>query len=215
MDPFLLHVAKSLGRAAPPSTVPTPPAIDESFARLVPADADDLSLRFTTAAAASKLHLHPSDADHVVADVVAFCREAKLTSAVVTRCERFASLGLVESLNAAGIVAKYWDQTTLDATYDVDVGITDVWCAVAETGSIVVRGTAAHGRAASLVPPFHVAVVGREQIVADLIDATAKLRADGTGSGVVFITGPSKTADIEMNLVVGVHGPGAVEVLLV
>jgi L-lactate utilization protein LutC len=215
MDPFIAHVSRSLGRAAPAATVPPPPAIDESCARLV-APGDDLSLRFAAAATAAKLHVHPAEESTLVADIVAFCAGSKLTSAVVTRCDRFERLRLVDALRAAGVTATYWDEATLDATYDVDVGITDAWCAVAETGSVVVRGTREHGRAASLVPPYHVAVVGREQVVPDLIDAMAKVRdAGGTGSGVVFITGPSKTADIEMNLVVGVHGPGAVEVFLV
>ena len=214
MDPFLLHVAQSLGRDAIPLATPTPPTIQERFARLTRADGD-LSLVFTAAATAAKLHVHPADADSLIADIVAFCRDAKLTSAVVTRCDRFDRLGLIDALRGAGIVATYWDETTLDATYDVDVGITDVWAAVAETGSLVVRASAAHGRAVSLVPPYHVAVVGRDQIVPDLIDLMAKVGAEGTASGIVLITGPSKTADIEMNLIIGVHGPGAVEVFLV
>jgi L-lactate dehydrogenase complex protein LldG len=214
MDPFLAHVSKSLGRDAIPTSVPPPPAIDERVARLV-APGDDLSLRFTANAAAAKLHVHPSQFDALAADVVAYCREANHKTAVVTRCERFESAGLIDALRAAGVTANYWDETTLDASYEVDVGITDVWAAVAETGSLVVKSSAAHGRATSLVPPYHVCVVGREQIVPDLIDAMRRVKAEGVGTGVVFITGPSKTSDIEMNLVVGVHGPGAVEVFLV
>lgn len=214
MDPFLAHVSKSLGRTAPPASVPPPPAIDESYVRLV-APGDDLGLRFTAAATAAKLHVHPSTDADVAGEIVAFCTASNFKSAVVTRCDRFARLGLVDALNAAGVATTYWDETTLDATYEVDVGITDVWCAIAETGSIVVKGSGAHGRAASLVPPYHVAVVGRDQVVPDLIDAMRKTKAEGVGTGVVLITGPSKTSDIEMNLVVGVHGPGAVEVFLV
>jgi L-lactate dehydrogenase complex protein LldG len=99
--------------------------------------------------------------------------------------------------------------------YEADIGLTDVYAAVAETGSIVVRRSADHPLMASLVPPVHIAVVERHQIVPDLIDLMRKLNVEGTAGGVTIITGPSKTADIEMNLVTGVHGPGEVHVFVI
>src|SRR4051812_45521601 len=100
---------------------------------------------------------------------------------------------------------------TLDELYDYDAGVSDVYAAVAETGSLVVRGSVDHGRALSLVPAAYVAIVEAKNLLADLVDLFEKMRGDG-GGGVTIISGPSKTADIEMELVVGVHGPGKVQI---
>lgn len=214
MDSFLRHISRSLGRETVPTSVPTPPEIDESAARLVKAT-EDLPALFTANAERAKMHVHAATHDDLASQIAQHLTANNLRSAVVTRCPLFERIGLMPTLRSAGVDARNWDESSLDASYEVDVGITDVWWAIAETGSLIVRGSARHGRAASLVPPFHIAVVERWQIVPDLIDAMAKVQYSGTASGVVLITGPSKTADIEMNLVVGVHGPGAVELYLV
>jgi L-lactate dehydrogenase complex protein LldG len=214
MDPFLQHVAKSLGRATPPTSVPSPPVIDESITRLV-SPGVDLVDRFIRSAQAAKLHVHPAEMSQLAAAVVGYLKKVNARSVVITACELFDSVGLIDAIRAADIDVVRWDQTTLDASYDVEVGITDVWRAVAETGSLVVKSSASHGRAVSLVPPYHVAVVRKSQIVPDLIDVLNDVQREGAGTGIVMITGPSKTADIEMNLVVGVHGPGEVEVFVV
>ena len=73
---------------------------------------------------------------------------------------------------------------------------------------------AEHGRLLSLVPFVHVAVVEPKVFVPDLIDLFDALAKDGVGSGVTMISGPSKTADIEMNVVTGVHGPNVVRVFV-
>ncbi|RMF02411.1 MAG: hypothetical protein D6768_08330 [Chloroflexi bacterium] len=97
------------------------------------------------------------------------------------------------------------------------VGVSGVLAGLADTGSLVVHSGAGQARAASLVPPVHVALLSVGDLYPDL---PTWMAAQGAGvlpqtANVVFITGPSKTADIELNLVVGVHGPGEVHVILV
>jgi len=103
-----------------------------------------------------------------------------------------------------------------------DIGITSCTWALAETGSLVMAHETNNERVASLVPPVYLAIVSREQIVADLFDVYDRLgeRFDGRRQGlwpsnVTLITGPSKTGDIESKLVVGVHGPGKWHVIVV
>ena len=69
-------------------------------------------------------------------------------------------------------------------------------------------------RVASLLPPVHVAVIQSDQIVPDLIDAFGLLADRQLPSNVTFITGPSKTGDIELQLTTGVHGPGQLHVIV-
>jgi L-lactate dehydrogenase complex protein LldG len=96
-----------------------------------------------------------------------------------------------------------------------DVGLTGVDAAVAETGSLVLVSTADQPRSASLVTPHHVAVVRRGEIVPTLGAALSKLRGSiPAASAINVITGPSRTADIELQLTLGVHGPGALVVVV-
>lgn len=96
-----------------------------------------------------------------------------------------------------------------------DVGITSCDCAIAETGTLMMLSRPGQERVASLLPPMHVAIVERQQIVPDLLDAFAMLGAETLPSNVTFITGPSKTGDIELQLTTGVHGPGKWRVIVI
>ena len=96
-----------------------------------------------------------------------------------------------------------------------DLGITGVDFAVAETGSLLLAAAAGRERVAALVPPVHFAIVRCQQIVADLFDAFERFDPRALPSNLTFITGPSKTGDIELQLTTGVHGPGAWHVLVV
>ena len=89
--------------------------------------------------------------------------------------------------------------------------------AVAETGTIVLDGSAACGRRAlTLVPDQHVCVVRAAQIVADVPDAIAVLRRrDATRRPITLVSGPSATSDIELERVEGVHGPRRLDVVVV
>lgn len=91
--------------------------------------------------------------------------------------------------------------------------VTGCLAAVAATGSVVTGGAA--GRAGALVAPLHVAVVPRERILGGLRDLLGALPGLGGGSAVALQSGPSRTADIEKTLILGMHGPKAVHVLVV
>jgi L-lactate dehydrogenase complex protein LldG len=106
----------------------------------------------------------------------------------------------------------------VDAMEACDAGITTCEALVAQTGSILISAADCGGRALSVLPPHHVVIATADQIVGDLTDAFARLRSNHPGglpSYFSFITGPSRTGDIERILVLGAHGPKKLTVLLV
>ena len=108
--------------------------------------------------------------------------------------------------------------TRKDALEACDAGITGCEALVAQTGSILVSSATCGGRALSVLPPVHVVVATPEDIVGTLADAFDALRerhAGGSPSMLSFITGPSRTGDIERILVLGAHGPKELFVILV
>jgi L-lactate dehydrogenase complex protein LldG len=98
-----------------------------------------------------------------------------------------------------------------------DATLTGCALAVAETGTIVLDGSAACGRRAlTLVPDHHVCVVHAAQLVADVPDAIAALRRrDATRRPITLVSGPSATSDIELERVEGVHGPRILDVVVI
>ena len=88
---------------------------------------------------------------------------------------------------------------------DYAFGITRAAAAIAETGTIVLNDATTSRRLAALTPWVHIAVIERARIFADLPEAVAAL---GPDTNVIWVTGPSKTADVEGILIEGVHGPG-------
>jgi L-lactate dehydrogenase complex protein LldG len=206
-------VRRALGRwRGTDRVVPVPPHIDEHVVRLVHGELG-LSELFTRMARQNQMLVDPVRADGLI--------ERLSESLRAHACRRIAACGtgalsrVVGGLRSSGFDARAWGDVSPDELYDFDAGVTDVRFAVAETGSLVIDGSGDRGRALSLVPPVHVAIVEAENILPDLVDLFERLARDQTPANTVIITGPSKTADIEMNLVTGVHGPGVVHVLLV
>ena len=105
-----------------------------------------------------------------------------------------------------------------ESCISADVGLTGVDHAIAETGSVVLLPRRGVSRLVSLLPPVHVAVVRRGQVLPGLDELFALQRLDhiegALGSYLNIITGPSRSADIEHTLVTGVHGPGEVHMVL-
>ncbi|HEU4770287.1 MAG TPA: lactate utilization protein [Pyrinomonadaceae bacterium] len=92
--------------------------------------------------------------------------------------------------------------------FDYDVGISTAQAAIAETGTLVLDSARERHRLVSLVPPVHIAIINAASIFQTLAEALAFIHRNGDISpAVTFITGPSRTADIELTLAIGVHGP--------
>jgi L-lactate dehydrogenase complex protein LldG len=97
------------------------------------------------------------------------------------------------------------------------VGITGAFCAIAETGTLMTVSGAGSPPSVSLLPETHIAVIGRDRVLRSMEDAWALLRSDAGAMprAVGFISGPSRTADIEQTVTLGAHGPYRVHIILV
>ena len=106
----------------------------------------------------------------------------------------------------------------IDDLESCDAGVTGCECLVAQTGSIMVSAPSAGGRALSVLPPHHIVIARASQMVPDLTAAFDRVKQRyGTNfpSFLSFITGPSRTGDIERILVLGAHGPKRLTLLLI
>ena len=104
---------------------------------------------------------------------------------------------------------------------NADIGISGANIGIADTGTLVIVSNEGNGRLVTTLPPVHIAILGVEKIVRNLDDATDIMKVlprSGTGqkitSYVSYVTGPSRTADIELTLATGVHGPGEQHIIL-
>lgn len=109
---------------------------------------------------------------------------------------------------------------TVEARGAVDadlVGITGCFCAVAETGTLMMCSAPESPAAVSLLPETHIAIVDAKRLVAYMEDAWALARAEleSLPRAVNFISGPSRTGDIELTIVLGAHGPYRVHIIVV
>ena len=113
--------------------------------------------------------------------------------------------------------ARYVGNDPLDAEqlFATDIAITDVTLAVAETGSILVCADKTYPRMKSLVCKKHIALIQADQICSDLMDLSQYLKTSQLPGGFNLISGPSKTADIELQLVIGVHGPAELHLVII
>jgi L-lactate dehydrogenase complex protein LldG len=98
--------------------------------------------------------------------------------------------------------------------FHFDVGISTAQAAIAETGTLVLDSSCERHRLVSLVPPVHIAIINASAIVETLSDALTLLQQKEISPAITFITGPSRTADIELTLAIGVHGPQELYVIV-
>lgn len=213
---FMCRVHAALGRSAT-APAPKPPEINQAIARLASAT-DDIVGMFATRAEASGMKVHRLPSTALLEKLTSLLKEKNVrTASISMRPERRPDVD--QAIAAAGVREFDWrSDRGLDGQYDLDAGITDVHAGIAETGTLVCCSDANHSRGSSLVQPIHIVVMRAGDVLPDMLDywaGVAGLRPQDRPSSTAFITGPSKTADIEGILITGVHGPKEVHVLLV
>lgn len=99
-----------------------------------------------------------------------------------------------------------------------DVGISECDALIAQTGSVLITSRSAGGRALSVLPPHHIIIARKDQLIGSLPEAFALIKTRygaNYPSMISFITGPSRTGDIERILVLGAHGPKKLSIFLI
>lgn len=213
---FMRRVHAALGRSAT-AEAPQPPHIDPKLTRLA-STADDVVGMFAARAAASGMTVDRMPPEALPGKLASLLKEKNIrTASISMRPDRRREVD--HAIAAASVREFHWrEDRGLDGQYDLDAGITDVHAALAETGTLVCCSSENHSRGSSLVQPIHIAIVWAEDVLPDMLDYWASvtgLRPQDRPSSTAFITGPSKTADIEGILITGVHGPKQVHILLV
>jgi L-lactate dehydrogenase complex protein LldG len=189
------------------------------------ADVEEMATLFQAAceAVGGAVH-HIQDVQAIATFVAALCDaegrrtvlawdETQLPLAGLTHAMATAGLALVDPTLPPDGPARADALTRLDTAA---VGVTGALALLADTGSVVVAAGRGRPRLASLLPPVHVALVTRAMLVPSLGALFAhNPRLPGDAANLVAITGPSRTADIEMTLTRGVHGPKTLHVVFV
>ncbi|MBI2855364.1 MAG: lactate utilization protein, partial [Chloroflexi bacterium] len=137
--------------------------------------------------------------------------------------QRLVDLGTQVFVTSASDVAVSEERLALvkERCAQAQIGITGVDYAVAETGTLVLLTGPGTGRLPSLLPPLHIALVEKRQVVGTLEELLAILAerhlrpGEPFNSCVTFITGPSRSSDIEMTITLGVHGPKELHVIII
>ncbi len=219
-DAFLQRVRQSVREGNPPGAAP--PLPQRGQVGYQGAGADTVQ-RFCTelAAAGGQAHVaaEPDSAWHTIADVARAHSARRILVGCGGLLER---LQIGSRLRAAGLDVSMVDALpaagSRDVLFGADLGISNVYRLIAETGTVVLASQAQEPRSLSLLPPVHIAIADRSQLLPDLFDLFdlfAPQKAGGVPpSCLSLITGPSKTGDIELRLVTGVHGPGEIHVIL-
>lgn len=165
------------------------------------------------------------DDEGVCGAVLTILAEHQATDVIAWDFRHIPAAGLKEAISARGIATHHpethdeFREETLEAIRGAQVGLTGAEAAIAATGTLIVRTAPGKGRLPTVLAPAHIAVITLEQLLPTLEDWIAAQRAAGladirASANVCFITGPSKTGDIEMTMILGVHGPGKTYVII-
>ena len=235
-DAFFQHVATRLGRRSPLREAPTRDIIGApDFWKT--ADFGDVADKFKRELEALGGEVHVcADGDALTASLGEFLESLSPRRVGVWGGD------FVDRHDLGPMLAEYevvrWGPNGVAEFESVDVSVSGCAYAIADTGTLVLMSSETKGRSVALLPPVHIVILGRSRIRARLGEVLEELRMlaaqgregvrgaagstqEGVGAGsglpasVHFISGPSRSSDIENDQTIGIHGPAAVIVFMV
>lgn len=173
-----------------------------------------------------KAEVYVADGDDAARDqVMALLEEDEAKRIIAWDFKYVPVAGLEAAIRAAQIeivqpeVRDEFRAETLATAESAQVGITGADAAAATTGTMVFTTTPGKGRIPTILPPIHIAILSLDQVLPRLESWVARLRANDlsdirNNANFCFISGPSRTGDIEMEMVFGAHGPRRMQVII-
>jgi len=198
-NPVIENVRRSLGRTDQTPLGSRPPIYESRHPDSTDSEIE-LFLNEVKKLSGVGQKLYPTDIDPALKSLV---EEQNIRRATVWETPYLRQLGIAEILNSLGVdlVSPNADK---HAVALCDLGITEADYLLPETGTLVLHSSAVKPRGVSLLPRVHLAIVRPEMLRADMHQVFAEAKDHHY---LVFITGPSRTADIELTVTLGVHGP--------
>ena len=215
-------VRRALGRTA--TLHPTP--LEHFIEAAAETAGTDLPARLTREANAVGVHVHSRRGiDEAIECLGEICATGS-GEVALSDAEFLSAIDLRSALTARGLSTfkcserdSAEHEELIARLANCGVGVTAADCAIAESGTIVLSSDEPNALLVSLLPPVHIAVVRSTQIVASLDEAITRLakRTDQQDAwrSATFITGPSRTGDVELTLSIGVHGPKELHLIIV
>ena len=206
-NPVIESVRRSLGRTAQTPLGPRPTIYESRQPESVDSEIERFLSEVKKLSGVSQ-RLSPAG----IADALnVLVSEQNIQKATVWDTSYLKQLGIADSLRSLGVKLVSPNADKHDMAL-CDLGITEADYILPETGTLVLRSTAEQPRAVSLLPHIHLAIVRPKMLRADMHQVFAEAK---DSHYLVFITGPSRTADIELTVTLGVHGPKSLYVWMI
>jgi L-lactate dehydrogenase complex protein LldG len=198
-NPVIDNIRRSLGRTAQTPVSLRPPIYESRHAETIGSEVDKF-LHEVKKLSGFGTKLSSPEIDSALKMLV---EEQKIRKATVWETPQLRRLGITEILNSLGVelISPNADKHEMALC---DLGVTEADYLLPETGTLVLLSSSEKPRGVSLLPRIHLAIVRPELLRADMHQVFAEAR---DSHYLVFITGPSRTADIELTVTLGVHGP--------
>jgi L-lactate dehydrogenase complex protein LldG len=196
---ILDDIRTSLGHTPSSSAAPRPPIVPPRVASALDQEIEKL-IEEVIALKGNARCVASTDLKIVLADLT---QNESIRKAVLWNTERLNQLRVADTLREFGVEIVPHD-VDKHAMADADLGITEADFVLPETGTVGLLSSADKPRSVSLLPRVHLVIAHRDALRVDLHQVFAQAKSHNY---LVFVTGPSRTADIEMVLTIGVHGP--------
>ncbi|BAB05553.1 lactate utilization protein C [Halalkalibacterium halodurans] len=214
-ETFLNNVAEKLGRGRRTAGVKRPDyTVKPQFEVMKEHSSDQLVNVLSEQCTKIHTDVKQTKVDRLEQAIDNVLEEYSARNVITWNDPRFDQFGLTSFLQREQV--EVWDHTEgerlVEKAEQADIGITFADYTLAESGTVVLLSGNGKGRSVSLLPTYYIAIIPKSTLVPRMSQVTRELHLKAASgerlpSCINFISGPSNSADIEMNLVVGVHGP--------